>query len=303
MSGNALQPQRGGLPFALGAHLVWGLLPLHLMLVRHVPAFEFVAWRVLFTLPFCLAIIALRRQGPELRAALANWKVLRLLVLSALLIWANWTVYVAAIQAGHVFAASLGYYLTPLLQVLAGTVLLGEALSRRQWIAVVLSGLGVALLARGALDMLGVSLALALSWSSYGLVRRFVPVGSLPGLTVETMVLALPAMGGVLLFAGTPAGSSFGHDLPTSALIAAAGAITAVPLLLFAIAARRMDFSALGMVQFTSPTVVFLLGLTMFGEPLDPLRLTSFAIIWAAIALFVWDLIAARRKSADQAPA
>jgi chloramphenicol-sensitive protein RarD len=105
------------------------------------------------------------------------------------------------------------------------------------------------------------------------------------------------------LFAGTPAGSSFGHDLPTSALIAAAGAITAVPLLLFAIAARRMDFSALGMVQFTSPTVVFLLGLTMFGEPLDPLRLTSFAIIWAAIALFVWDLIAARRKSADQAPA
>ena len=297
------QPPRGGLPYALGAHLVWGLLPLYLMLVRHVPAFEFVAWRVLFTLPFCLAIIALRRQGPELRAALSNPRVLGLLVLSGLLIGANWTIYVAAIQAGHVFAASLGYYLTPLLQVLAGTLLLGETLSRRQWIAVLLSGLGVALLARGALDMLGVSLALALSWSCYGLVRRFVPVGSLPGLTVETTVLALPAIGGVLWFAGTPAGSSFGQDAATSALIVAAGAITAVPLLLFAIAARRMDFSALGMVQFTSPTVVFLLGLTVFGEPLDPVKLTSFAIIWAAIALFVWDLIAARRKSADKAPA
>ena len=297
------QPPRGGLPYALGAHLVWGLLPLYLMLVRHVPAFEFVAWRVLFTLPFCLAIIALRRQGPELRAALSNPRVLGLLVLSGLLIGANWTIYVAAIQAGHVFAASLGYYLTPLLQVLAGTLLLGETLSRRQWIAVLLSGLGVALLARGALDMLGVSLALALSWSCYGLVRRFVPVGSLPGLTVETTVLALPAIGGVLWFAGTPAGSSFGQDAATSALIVAAGAITAVPLLLFAIAARRMDFSALGMVQFTSPTVVFLLGLTVFGEPLDPVKLTSFAIIWAAIALFVWDLIAARRRSADKAPA
>ncbi len=108
MSANAPQPPRGGLPFALGAHLVWGLLPLYLMLVRHVPAFEFVAWRVLFTLPFCLVIIALRKQGPELLAALTNWKVLRLLVLSALLIGANWTIYVAAIQAGHVFAASLG---------------------------------------------------------------------------------------------------------------------------------------------------------------------------------------------------
>ena len=276
------QPPRGGPPYALGAPL---------------------AWRVLFTLPFCLAIIALRRQGPELRAALSNPRVLGLLVLSGLLIGANWTIYVAAIQAGHVFAASLGYYLTPLLQVLAGTLLLGETLSRRQWIAVLLSGLGVALLARGALDMLGVSLALALSWSCYGLVRRFVPVGSLPGLTVETTVLALPAIGGVLWFAGTPAGSSFGQDAATSALIVAAGAITAVPLLLFAIAARRMDFSALGMVQFTSPTVGFLLGLTVFGEPLDPVKLTSFAIIWAAIALFVWDLIAARRRSADKAPA
>lgn len=303
MTGPAPQPPRGGLPYALGAHLVWGLLPLYLMLVREVPAIEFVAWRVLFTLPFCLLFIVALRQGAHLRAALTDWRVLRLLVLSGLLIGANWAIYVAAIQAGHVFAASLGYYITPLLQVVAGTALLGERLSQRQWLAVLLSGVGVALLARGALDMLGISLAMALSWSSYSLVRRFVPVGSLPGLTVETMVLALPAAAAVLWFEGSPTGSSFGRDLPISALIAAAGAITAVPLLLFAIAARRMDFSALGMVQFSSPTVVFVLGLTVFGEPLDPLKLTSFAIIWAAIALFVWDLIAARRRSANQPPA
>lgn len=293
----------GGLPYALGAHLIWGLLPLYLRLVHHVPAFEFVSWRVLFTLPLCLLFIALRRQGDELRAALGDWRVLRMLVLSAALIGLNWTIYVAAVQAGHIFAASLGYYITPLAQVLAGTLFLGEKLGRRQWIAVALSAVGVALLARGALDMLGISLALALSWSAYGLVRRFVSVGAVPGLTVESLVLMAPAAAVAAWYAQSPAGSSFGHDLPTSTLIAMAGAITAVPLLLFAIAARRMDFSALGMVQFSSPTVVFVLGLTVFGEPLDPVQLASFVIIWAAIALFVWDLIAARKRSAGETPA
>lgn len=289
--------RRSGLPFALGAHLIWGLLPLYLRLVHAVPPLEFVSWRVLFTLPLCLLFVALRRQGREVLAALTDRRVLPLLVLSAGLIAINWLVYVYAIQTGHVFAASFGYYITPLFQVLAGTVLLKERLTPRQWGAVALAGLGVALLGWGQVDMLGISLALACSWLCYGLVRRHVPVGAVPGLTIETLVLAPPAAWMAARIAAGPGGTSFGHDLPLSLLIAGSGLVTAVPLLLFAIAARRLDFSVLGMLQFGSPTLVFLLGITVFGQPLAPLQLGSFAIIWAAIALFVWDLLARRRAA------
>lgn len=299
------QPTRtapGALAAALGAQLVWGLLPLYLVLVKTVPAIEFVGWRIVFTIPFCLFFLHLRSQWGELAAAFGQWKVLRLLLLSAALIATNWLIYVAAIQAGHVYAASFGYYITPLMQVLAGTLLLGERLTPLQWLSVAISGLGVMLLGWGELSMLWISLALALSWSSYGLLRKFVPVGSLPGLTVETLVL-LP--GGIAIaawYAAAPAGSSFGHDASLSALIVLAGPLTALPLTLFAIAARRMDFTTLGMLQFAGPTVVFILGVTVFDLPLDGIQVASFVVIWAAIGLYVWDLIA-RRRSVSQAPA
>jgi chloramphenicol-sensitive protein RarD len=299
------QPARtapGALAAALGAQLVWGLMPAYLMLVAAVPAFEFVGWRILFTIPFCLLFIHLRRQWRELAAALRQWKVLRWLLLSAVLICANWLIYIAAIQAGHVYAASFGYYITPLMQVLAGTLLLGERLTALQWTAVAISGLGVVLLGWGELSMLWISLALALSWSSYGLVRKFVPVGSVPGLTVETLVLLPGAAAIAAWYAATPAGPSFGQDPGLSVLIVLAGPITALPLTLFAIAARRMDFTTLGMLQFVSPTIVFILGVTLFGLPLEPIQIASFAVIWAAIGLYVWDLLA-RRRSASQTPA
>ena len=296
------RPPRGGLPFALGAYLIWGLLPLYLRLVHQVPPFEFVGWRILFTLPFCLLFIALRRQGADLRSALANRHVVLLLLASSVLIAINWLVYIAAIQQGHVLATSLGYYINPLVNVLLGTLFLRETLSRRQWLAVALAAAGVSLLAWGARDMLWISLTLAASFSAYGLVRKLAPVGSLPGLTIESGILLIPAALVVWHYASSPAGTVFGSDLKISLLIAASGVLTAVPLLLFALAARRMDYSALGFVQFLSPTLVFILGLTVFHEPLRPLQLGCFALIWSAIALFVWDLIA-RRRSAEKPPA
>jgi chloramphenicol-sensitive protein RarD len=299
------QPTRtasGAFAAALGAQLVWGLMPAYLMLVAAVPAIEFVGWRILFTIPCCLLIIHLRSQGRELAAALRQWKVLRLLMLSAVCICANWLLYIFAIQAGHVYAASFGYYISPLVQVLAGTLLLGERLTALQWTAVAIVGLGVLLLGWGEMSMLWISLALAFSWSSYGLVRKFAPVGSVPGLTVETLVL-LPAAAGIAAwYAATPAGASFGHDAGLSALIVLAGPITALPLTLFAIAARRMDLSTLGMLQFVGPTIVFILGVTLFGLPLEPVQVASFVVIWAAIGLYVWDLVA-RRRSVSEAPA
>lgn len=289
---------RNGLFALLSSHLVWGLLPLYLAAVKSVPAFELVGWRVLFTLPCCLLFIALRRQGSDLLAALRQPKVLAPLVLSSALIGCNWLIYVSAIQHGHVFAASFGYYLTPLVQVLAGTLFLGERLGWRQWVAVMLAAIGVALLAWGPLQMLWISLALALSWSSYGLIRKFSPVGALPGLTVETLALMPAGAAIVWWYAAGEAQSSFGHDPGLSVLIVLSGLLTAVPLTLFAIAARRLDFTVIGMIQFTSPTLVFLLGVTVFGLPLNPVQGAAFAIIWAAIGLFVWDLLARRRAAA-----
>lgn len=286
---------------ALGAYLIWGLLPLYLRLVHSVPPFEFVGWRIVFTLPLCLVFIAARRQFADLVAALRQPRIVLMLAISSLLIGVNWLIYIAAIMNGHVFATSLGYYINPLANVLIGTVFLRERLSPLQWAAVAIAAVGVAVLAWGAHDMLWIALALATSFSFYGLVRKLVPVGSLPGLTIESAILYLPAIGVVALHALGPQGTVMGSSAGISLLIALSGVVTAVPLLLFALAARRMDYSALGFVQFLSPTIVFILGLTVFGEPLRPVQLASFVLIWTAIALFVADLL--RRRSGVKAPA
>lgn len=280
----------GGLPFALGAYLIWGLLPLYLMYLKQVPALEFVGWRMASTVFVCLAVVLATRQGKELLRTLGNPRLLGLLTLSAVLIGGNWLIYAIAIQEGHVFAASLGYYISPLFNVLAGTLLLGERLAWRQWTAVAFAAGGVSLLAWGAVEMLGVALSLAASFGSYGLVRRFVPVGALLGLTTESLVMTLPALGILGWYAASPAGISIGGDTMVDMLLIVSGVVTAAPLILYATAARRMDFSALGFVQYFAPTIVFLLGIFVFHEPLRQIQLACFAAIWTAVALFSWEL-------------
>lgn len=286
-----------GLPAALGAYVIWGFLPLYLLLVRAVPAFEFVAWRIIWTVPICVVIVMIRKQWPEIRAAIRDWKALRWLLVSATLIALNWFVYVWAIQENHVYAASLGYYINPLINVLLGTMVLGEKLSRPQWFAVALAGAGVALLATGALTTLWISLTLAFSFALYGLVRKRVEVGALPGLTIESSLL-LPLSAGIALWYAAEYGSSFAVSPDLSLLIVFGGVLTGVPLLLFAIAARRMAYSTLGFIQFLAPSIVFVLGLTVFNEPLEPVEAACFACIWAAAAIFVWDLLRQSRKPA-----
>ena len=285
-----------GLGPALAAYLVWGFLPLYLILVKAVPAFEFVAWRIIWTLPVCLLIVILRRQAPDVRAALADKRVLGWLALSATLIATNWLVYVWAIQNGQVYAASLGYYINPLLNVLLGTLLLGERLTRAQWVAVAIAALGVALLAGSALTTLWISLTLAVTFGSYGLVRKQVPVGSLPGLTIESALLLIPSMALAGWYAMTR-GSSFLVSPALSAAIVLGGILTAIPLLLFAIAARRMPYSTLGFFQFLAPSIVFVLGLTVFRQPLAPAQIACFACIWLAAAIFIWDLVRRSRPA------
>ncbi|MBO6527036.1 EamA family transporter RarD [Erythrobacter sp.] len=291
------QHDRTGLVAAFGAYIIWGFLPLYLILVQSVPAFEFVGWRIIWTLPLCLLIVLFRRQLPDLRAAIANRHTLGWLAASAALIAVNWVVYVWAIQNGQVYAASLGYYINPLLNVLLGTLLLGEKLTRPQWVAVGIAAIGVSLLVAGALTTLWISLTLALSFGSYGLIRKQLDVGSLPGLTIESALLLVPSAGVAWHFAQTQ-GSSFAVSSELSLAIMAGGALTAFPLLFFAIAARKLPYSTLGFIQFLAPSIVFVLGLTVFGEELKPAQAACFACIWTAAAIFVWDLVARSRRPA-----
>lgn len=303
MNEPASEAAPSGLAAAISAYLIWGIMPLYLLLVRTVPAVEFVGWRIIWTLPLCVLIATLRRQLPEIRAAVRSRRNLAMLAASSVLIGINWLIYVWAINSGHVFAASLGYYINPLVNVLLGTLMLRERLTRRQWVAVAIAAVGIALLLGGALTTLWISLSLAFSFGAYGLIRKQVAVGSLPGLTIESVILLIPAAGIAWWFAQSPQGSSFGEDTWLSAAIMFGGVFTAIPLWLFAIAARRMDYSTLGFVQFLAPSIVFVLGLTVFDRPLEPVQLACFALIWTAIAVFVWDLWSRReRTKAKNAP-
>ena len=281
----------GGLPYAVAAYGIWGFVPLFFKLIASVPPVEVLAQRIIWSLPLCFVIMLFRRQIGEYLAALKDWRTLRLLLASSLLIAVNWLVYIYSIFTDHVLAASLGYYLNPLVNVMLGMIFLGERLSRLQLVAVAIAGVGVAILLAGALDTLWISLTLAFSFGTYGLIRKVVPVGSLPGLSVETTVLLLPSLGVAAWYLWAGDGRGFGSDSSISLLLMAGGVITAVPLLLFATAARRMSYAALGFVQFLAPTLQFLLSLFVFHEPLKPAQLACFVLIWISIAVFSFDML------------
>ena len=282
---------RSGLPYALGAHVVWGSMPLYLLLVHEVPALEYVAWRIVFTLPLCLLFLAWSGGWADLRRVLADRRAVLTLLASSTLIGVNWFLYVWAIQSGHVYAASLGYYILPLAMMLLGLAVLGERLTRLQWGAVGLAAVGVTALSVGALTTLWVSLSMAITFGLYGLLRKTVTAGALAGLTIEALLLLVPALGIAGWYAAGPQGSAVGRDALETAAIVWGGPMTAVPLIWFAVAARRMPYTAIGFLQFLSPTVVFLLGLFVFGEDLRPAQLVCFVLIWAAAALFTFDLL------------
>jgi chloramphenicol-sensitive protein RarD len=295
---NAPQTIRSGLPLALGAHVIWGSMPLYLLLVQSVPPLEFVAWRLVFTLPLCLILVMVLRGWDELRAVLRDRRAVLTLVGSATMVAVNWWLYVWAIHNGHVYAASLGYYILPLMMMLLGLVVLGETLTRRQWAAVALAGLGVGILAIGALTTMWLSVAMAVTFGIYGLLRKTVAAGALAGLTVESLILMPVALAIVAWYGREPAGSAMTQGWGVGLAVAWSGPMTAVPLMLFAAAARRMPYTVIGFLQFSSPTIVFVLGLTVFGEELRPAQLVCYMLIWAAAALFTWDLLRGRKAKA-----
>ena len=285
----------GGLGYAVGAYVIWGLLPAYFMLLSHVAPVEVVAQRVLWSVPLLLLVIAARNQWAELRLAITTPSILSRLAASATLIALNWLVYIWAIHAQQVLATSIAYYLNPLINVVLARFFLGERLRPLQWVAVAIAATAVVLLALGALGSLWISIALAGTFAFYGLIRKVTPVGSVPGLTIETGLM-FPIAAVALAFAaqlpmvfGEGFQSAFGRDGWTSFLMVFCGVITAVPLLLFAVAARRMSYITLGFVQYIGPTMAFLIGLFLFKEPLGLAKAGSFALIWLGVAVFSYD--------------
>jgi chloramphenicol-sensitive protein RarD len=292
---------RSALFAAIGAYTIWGFMPLFFKQLSAVPALEIIAHRVVWAVPLLLVIMAFRKQLGEFRSAISNWPSLRWMLVSAVLITANWLVYVWAVNNGHILAASLGYYFNPLLNVLVGTLFLGERLNRTQWVAVAIACLAAVVLAGGAFNTMWISLSLAGSFCAYGVVRKYAPVGAIPGLAIETILLLPLAIGTIIWYANHgPAqhwtGDTTG-DTRILLLLAAGGAITAIPLLLFATAARRMSYSALGFIQYIAPTLQLFVGIYFYNEALSGARLAAFALIWCAIAIFSWDTVRRMRSA------
>lgn len=287
--------ERRGLAHGVAAYMLWGLLPLYFHLLRDVDAGEIVAQRVLWSALLVAGIVVVARRGAELRRAFADRRALLNLIASAACIAANWLIYVWAVLHGHVLAASLAYFLNPLLNVVLGVTLLGERMNATQRAAIVLAGSGVALFAFGSIGELWISLTIAFSFALYGLIRKTVSVGALEGLTVETALLAPVALA-YLLWLGNGQPLAFERGAGMAGLLILAGAVTTAPLLLFSAAARALPLSTMGMLQFLAPSIQFVLAITLFGERLTPLRFACFALIWAGLAVYVAGGIRAARR-------
>jgi chloramphenicol-sensitive protein RarD len=284
---------RIGLLAGAGAYLIWGVLPLYLRLLIGVPAADVLANRILWSLVLIAGILIVSGGIGRLRAAVQQPRLLALLFVSAAAIACNWMIYTWAVLNGHVLETSLGYFINPLISIVFGVVLLRERLAPAQWLAVALAMAGVATIAiaKGALPL--ISLGIALSFAVYGLVRKTAAVDAITGLMIETALLAPIALGWLF----TRPGGMFDRPPVITALLIAGGALTALPLLLFGVAARRLSLSTLGVMQYVSPSMVFLQAIFLFGEPIDPWQLLAFALIWAGLAVYTRSLLARSRTA------
>lgn len=280
----------------VAAYGLWGLLPLFFRLLHHVDPIEIVTQRIIWSLLLIVAILALRSGLRPFAAALSDRNLVLPLALSAVLIAINWLTYVWAVNRGQVVAASLGYFLNPMVNVTLGVIVLKEKLRHRQVAAIAMAAVGVAILAASALTTLWISLTLAFSFAFYALVRKLTPVAPMTGLGVETALLTPPAIA-YLVWEAAHGGIGFGQDVATSSLLVLAGAVTTVPLVLFAVAAQRLPMSTLGLLQYLAPTLQFLCGVLLFGEKLGTGQIVSFGIIWLGLVFFAGDGIAVARRN------
>lgn len=281
---------RTGFWLGVVAYGLWGLLPIYFKAMADVGAVNIVAHRVVWSVPFLGLLLFASGGAAEVGRVVRQPKVIGLLAITAILIAINWLLYVYAVTSGHILAGSLGYYLNPLVNVLLGRIVLKERLRPLQWAAVAIAGAGIAALAFEALGQLWISLTLAVSFATYGLLRKIAPVEAVAGLAIETTLL-MPLAAAWLGFQIANGGPAFGPSRPDTMLLLLAGIATSVPLILFTSAARRLRYSTLGMLQFIAPTLQFVCAVGLYGEPLTRGHAIAFGSIWFAVILYVVALV------------
>ena len=302
----AVDQRRVGVLCGLGAYSLWGFFPLYFPLLEPAGGVEIVAHRVVWSLLFVAVLLTVLRRWGDVRAAVSDRRTVLVLAAAGLLISGNWLLFVYGVNSGHVVETSLGYFVNPLVSVLLGVVVFAERLRVLQWVAVGIATVAVTVLTLDYGRPPWIALGLAASFGLYGLMKKLVHVDAAPGLFLETAFVALPAVVVLGVLQGN-GGATFGTEGGGHALLLlSTGIATAVPLLLFAAAARRVPLSTVGLLQYLTPLMQLSIGVFVYGEPMPPARLTGFAIVWLALAVFTADSLrhahTAGRRARDTEP-
>lgn len=287
-----------GILYGIGAYVFWGFFPIYWKLLHHVSAIQLIGHRIVWSFLLLIVVILFTKQWDEFRKTL-NAKVLRIYAIAALLIGVNWFLYVWAVNANFIVETSLGYFINPLISVLMGVIFFKERLRFAQWIPVILAALGVSYLTFVYGRLPYIALSLALSFGLYGLVKKLSPLGSLYGLTIETGILFIPALG-YLIFVEAGNTAAFLHTgIASDLLMIGAGIVTTIPLLMFASAARSIPLWVVGLLQYIAPTLQFLIGVFIYKEPFSHNQLIGFGIVWAALIVFLVENYLANRTPVE----
>ena len=286
-----------GLGFALTAYLLWGVLPLFLKAVSDVPPAEVIAHRVLWSVPIAGAVLWATGRTADLHHALRSPRMLAMAALTATLITINWGTYVWAIGAGHTLDAALGYYINPLFSVAIGAIFLGERLGRAQIAAIALAAAAVIVVGVEAGHVPVISLVLTLSWGAYAFFKKMLPIGPNQGFFLEVLLLSIPALAYMLWLGHTGQGHFLMGNPHDTWLLLACGPVTALPLMIYANGAKLLRLSTIGILQYITPTMVFLIAVFLFGEPFGTARMIAFPMIWAALAIYTTALVRQARTA------
>jgi len=280
-----------GVAFGSAAFLIWGISPLYWKALGSVPAVEIVLHRIVWSFLFLIPLVLIRKKWPAFMATLKNKRTMLILLASALLVSCNWLIYIWAVNAGHLLQASLGYYINPLVNVLLGMAFLKERLRRPQVFAVLLAALGVLYLTFFFGQFPWIALTLAFSFGLYGLIHKTMSVGSLVGLTIETLMLTIPALILLVYLDQKALGVFLNQGVGIDLMLMTSSVVTAVPLLFFSFCTRRLQLSTVGILQYIGPSCMFLMAVFLFDEPFFKAQVISFLMIWTALAIYSTDSV------------
>jgi len=293
-----------GLAAALAAYTLWGILPFYMKAVAHIPVWEVVAHRAIWSLPTAGLILLFLGRTQDIARAITSPKIISMLCLTSLLVSANWIGYIWAVTNDRALDAALGYYISPLFNVLAGFLFLQEKLNRYQWGAVFLAFLAVLLLSINGDGVPWLALFLAASFALYGLLRKTLPIGAAQGFTVEILILFMPALLLEGFFVVRDESHFFNPDGFDLLLLLLGGPLTALPLILYATGARALNLATIGLMQYTTPSFLFLVAIFLFGEPFSTIQLMAFILIWIGLAVYsFFTLKEAHREAKNPTPA